>query len=400
MAKILLGVTGGIAAYKAIDVLRMLQRRGHDVTVVMTGTSTRFVGAATFAALSGNPVGTTMFGDAQAPGYNHLDVVRGNDLFLIAPGSANTIAHMVAGTAQGLLTSCYLAFEGPVLVAPAMNTRMYLHAATRENLARLVDRGVEIIPPGEGLLADGDSGLGRLADPETIVEAVEARLARGAGEWAGRRVLVAAGGTREPIDAVRYVGNRSSGKMGDALAAAALARGAEVTMIASNLAVPRRAGVRYVDAPTAGDVHAAALAEAQAADVVIMATAVADYRPVAEVDGKIDKSCGATLNLDLERTEDVLTHIVANRQAGQVIVGFAAEHGADGLARAREKRTRKGVDLLVYNDVSSDGVGFESDSNEVTIIGPDGTEQTVPRTSKAACAERILDTVASLVARP
>lgn len=396
MANILLGVTGGIAAYKAIDVLRMLQRRGHDVTVVMTGTSTRFVGAATFAALSGNPVGTTMFGDTDAPGYNHLDVVRGKDLFLVAPASANTIAHMVAGTAEGLLTSCYLAFENPVLVAPAMNTRMYLHAATRENLARLAERGVEIIPPGDGLLADGDTGLGRLADPEAIVAAVEERLAGGVGEWAGRRVLIAAGGTREPIDAVRFVGNRSSGKMGDALAAAALGRGAEVTMVASNLAVPQRARVRYVDAPTAREVHTAVRAEAPEADVVIMATAVADYRPVAGVDGKIDKSADAALKLDLERTEDVLTDVVAHRRAGQVIVGFAAEHGPEGLARAREKRTRKGVDLLVYNDVSVDGIGFESETNEVTIIG-DASEAKVARTAKAQCAERIMDAVATLL---
>lgn len=392
MAKILLGVTGGIAAYKAIDVLRMLQRRGHDVTVVMTRTSTRFVGAATFAALSGNPVGTTMFGEADAPGYNHLDVVRGKDLFLIAPASANTIAHMVMGTAEGLLTSCYLAFEGPVLVAPAMNTRMYLHAATAENIARLVARGVEVVPPGEGLLADGDTGLGRLADPDVIVAAVEARLAGGGGAWAGRRVLITAGGTREPIDAVRYVGNRSSGKMGDALAAAALARGAEVTMIASNLAVPRRLGVRYLDAPTARDLREAARAEAPTADVVIMAAAVADYRPVAPADGKIDKSADDRLRIEMERTDDVLSELVANRRPGQVVVGFAAEHGPDGLARARGKRARKGVDILVHNDVSQEGVGFEGDDNAITIIG-DRSEEVVARTSKSACADRILDAV-------
>jgi phosphopantothenoylcysteine decarboxylase/phosphopantothenate--cysteine ligase len=397
VARILLGVTGGIAAYKAIDVLRMLQRRDHDVTVVMTRTSTRFVGAATFAALSGNPVGDTMFGDVSSPGYNHLDVVRGRDLFLIAPASANTIAHMVAGTAQGLLTSCYLAFEGPVLVAPAMNTRMYLHAATRENLARLASRGVEIVPPGEGLLADGDVGVGRLADPEIIVAAVEARLARGAGAWAGRRVLVTAGGTREPIDAVRYVGNRSSGRMGDALAVAARARGAEVTMVAANLEVPRRPGIRYVDAPTAADLHRAALDELPAADIVVMAAAVADYRPVTAREGKIDKSAGATLSVPLERTEDVLTDLVARRRAGQVIVGFAAEHGPEGLARAREKRARKGVDLLVHNDVSVEGIGFGSEENQITILGPGDREDALPRMSKTACAERILDAVDALL---
>lgn len=397
MAGILLGVTGGIAAYKAIDVLRMLQRRGHDVTVVMTHTSERFVGAATFAALSGNPVGTTMFGAPDAPGYNHLDVARGKDLYLIAPASANTIAHMAAGTAQGLLTSCYLAFEGPVLVAPAMNTRMYRHPATEENIARLAARGVEILPPGEGLLADGDTGLGRLADPEVIVAAVEARLGSVQGGWAGRCVLITAGGTREPIDAVRYVGNRSSGRMGDALAAAALARGAEVTMVAANLEVPRRAGVRYVDAPTARELHGAARVEAESADVVVMAAAVADYRPVDPRQGKIDKSAEAALSVVLERTEDVLSDLVAHRRPGQVIVGFAAEHGPDGMARAREKRVRKGVDLLVHNDVSVEGIGFGGEDNEVTILGAGGVEETLPRMSKSACAERILDAVGALL---
>ncbi|MEW6583278.1 MAG: bifunctional phosphopantothenoylcysteine decarboxylase/phosphopantothenate--cysteine ligase CoaBC [Actinomycetota bacterium] len=397
MSEILLGVTGGIAAYKAVDVLRMLQRRGHEVTVVMTSTATRFVGAATFAALSGRPVGQSMFGDPGVPGYNHLDVVRGKDLFLIAPASANTIAHMAVGTAQGLLTSCYLAFEGPVLVAPAMNTRMYLHPATVDNLALLEARGAQIIPPGEGLLADGDVGPGRLAEPVDIVAAVEARLAAGGGGLRGRRVLVTAGGTREPLDAVRYVGNRSSGRMGDALAAAALARGAQVTMVAANIEVPRRPGVRYVDAPTAAELRVATLAEAGSADLVLMAAAVADYRPRDAHAGKIDKSAQGALTIELERTEDVLTEIVAGRRGGQVIVGFAAEHGAAGLARAREKRARKGVDVLVFNDVSQDGAGFGAADNEITIIGPGEAEEALPRMSKAACAERILDVAQTLL---
>ena len=397
MSEILLGVTGGIAAYKSIDVLRMLQRRGHEVSVVMTQTATRFVGPATFAALSGRPVGASLFGDASVPGYNHLDVVRGKDLFLIAPASANTIAHMATGTAQGLLTSCYLAFEGPVLVAPAMNTRMYLHPATADNLAVVASRGAEIIPPGEGLLADGDTGLGRLADPEDIVAAVEARLARGGGSLAGRTVVVTAGGTREPIDAVRYVGNRSSGRMGDAIAAAALGRGASVTMVASNLEVPRRPGIRYVEAPTAAELKAATLAEAATADLVVMAAAVADYRPVDAHEGKLDKSASGTLTIALERTDDILTELVAGRCDGQVVVGFAAEHGDTGLARAREKRARKGVDLLVFNDVSRPGSGFGAPDNEVTIIGPGDREESLPRMSKAACAERILDAAAPLL---
>jgi len=398
MSRILLGVTGGIAAYKAIDVLRGLQRGGHEVSVVMTRTSTHFVGAATFAALSGRPVGTNLFGDVGSPGYNHLDIVRDQDLFLVAPASANTIAHMAAGTAEGLLTSCYLAFGGPVLIAPAMNTRMYLHPATVDNLARLAARGVEIVPPGEGLLADGDVGIGRLASPAAIVEAVEARLARGSGPWAGRRVVVTAGGTREPLDAVRYIGNRSSGKMGEALARAALGRGADVTLVAANLEVPRSPGVRYVDAPTAADLHRVVLEEIATADLVIMAAAVADFRPTEPADGKIDKSQTDAITVALERTADILEDLVARRPPGQVIVGFAAEHGSDGLSRAREKRARKGVDLLVHNDVSRPGIGFGSDENEVTIIGPDG-EEALPRLTKAACAERILDAAGRLLVR-
>jgi phosphopantothenoylcysteine decarboxylase/phosphopantothenate--cysteine ligase len=208
---------------------------------------------------------------------------------------------------------------------------------------------------------------------------------------------VTAGGTREPIDAVRYVGNRSSGRMGDALALAARARGAEVTMVAANLEVPRRPGIRYVDAPTAADLHRAALDELSAADVVVMAAAVADYRPVAAREGKIDKSAGATLSVPLERTEDVLTDLVARRRDGQVIVGFAAEHGPEGLARAREKRVRKGVDLLVHNDVSVEGIGFGSEENQITILGPGDREEALPRMSKTACAERILDAVDALL---
>jgi phosphopantothenoylcysteine decarboxylase/phosphopantothenate--cysteine ligase len=375
-------------------------RRGHDVTVVMTASAQRFVGPATFAALSGRPVGTRLFGPEDRAGYDHLELARRADLALIAPASANTLARMAAGLGDGLLGSVLLAFPGPVLVAPAMNTRMYEHPATAANLRTLTDRGVGVVPPGEGLLADGEIGVGRLAEPREIVDAVVARL-RAAGRLAGRRVLVSAGGTREPIDAVRYVGNSSSGRMGFAVAEEAAARGAEVTVVCANVDLPRRAGIRYVEAPTAAALRDACLAEHAAADIVVMAAAVADYRPVDAHEDKLDKSAAAGMTIELERTEDVLSELVRRRPAGQAIVGFAAEHGPEGLARARAKRERKGVDVLVHNDVSVPGIGFSSDENEITIIGPGTDEQALPRAPKRVLAGAILDAAeAPLGARP
>lgn len=395
MASVLLGVSGGIAAYKAVDTLRALQRAGHDVRVVMTRGAAHFVGPATFAALSGHAVGTTLFADPTQPDYRHLELVRGADLMLVAPATANTIGRMAAGLGDDLLTSCYLAFTGPVLVAPAMNTRMWEHPGVRANIDTLAGRGVQIVPPGTGLLADGDVGEGRLAETEDIVAAVLVHLDAHGGTLAGRRVLITAGGTREPIDAVRYVGNRSSGKMGFALAEAARRRGATVTVIAANVDLPRDPQVRYCDAPTADALLASTRAEFAACDVLVMAAAVADFRPSAPADGKIDKSATDRLQIDLEPTTDILSALAAER-AHQVVVGFAAEHGAAGLARAREKRTRKGLDLIVHNDVSQPGIGFESDMNAVTIIGPDGDE-VIARASKAECAARILDAIAPLL---
>jgi phosphopantothenoylcysteine decarboxylase/phosphopantothenate--cysteine ligase len=390
VAEVLLGVSGGIAAYKSVDVLRILQRRGHEVTVVMTRAARRFVGPATFAALSGRPVGVDLFGAEESPGYDHLELARRADLLLVCPASANTIARMAAGLGDGLLGSVHLAFDGPVLIAPAMNTRMWLHSATGDNIALLRARGVEVVDPGSGLLADGETGVGRLAEPAAIADAVEARL-QGAGTLAGRRVLVSAGGTREPIDAVRYVGNRSSGRMGWAIAEAARRRGAAVTVLTSNVDLPRHPDIRYVDAPTAADLHDAALAAFPDCDVLVMAAAVADFRPASSRAGKIDKGAEGRLALDLEPTEDVLTDL-GRRRGRQVLVGFAAEHGAAGLARARAKRERKGLDLIVHNDVSVQGIGFGSAQNEITIIGQEG-EEALPRMSKDACAERILDAV-------
>jgi phosphopantothenoylcysteine decarboxylase/phosphopantothenate--cysteine ligase len=395
MAEVLLGVSGGIAAYKAVDLMRILQRRGHGVTVVMTRAARRFVGAATFAALSGRPVGVDLFGAEERPGYDHLELARRADLLLVAPASANTIARMAAGLGDGLLGSVHLAFDGPVVIAPAMNTRMWLHPATADNLALLATRGVQVVAPASGLLADGEVGVGRLADPAAIADAVDARLA-GAGTLAGRRVLVSAGGTREPIDPVRYVGNRSSGRMGWAVAEAARRRGADVTVLAANVDLPRHPDVRYLEAPTAADLRRAALDAFGSCDLLVMAAAVADFAPAAARAGKIDKGAEGRLALDLEPTADILSEL-AGRRDGQVVVGFAAEHGPDGLARARAKRARKRLDLIVHNDISADGVGFGSADNEITIIGADG-EETLPRMTKDACAERILDAVLPLLA--
>ena len=396
MATILLGVTGGIAAYKAIDTVRALGRAGHDVHVVMTRAAQRFVGPASFAALSGNRVAAGLFGNDDLPDYRHLDLARAADLMLVAPASANTIGRMAAGLADDLLTACYLAFTGPVLVAPAMNTRMWDHPATQANIATLVGRGVRIIPPGEGLLADGDVGAGRLAETHDIVVAVSRHLPGHDLPWTGRRVLVTVGGTREPIDAVRYVGNRSSGRMGMAVADAARDRGADVTVIAANVDLPRRADITYIDVETGADLLDAARVAFAQTNLLVMSAAVADYRPSSAIDRKLDKSASDRLDLTLEPTVDILATLTAAR-TGQIVVGFAAEHGAAGLERARQKRIRKHLDVIVHNDVAVAGIGFESGDNAITIIGPGDAEEVVPRTSKSRCAEHILDAVAPLL---
>lgn len=398
MAEILLGVTGGIAAYKSLDVLRILQRHGHGVNVVMTHTAERFVGSASFAALSGREVGTALFGDAEQPGYHHLEMNDGMDLMLVAPASANTLSQMATGAASSLLTSCYLAFRGPVVVAPAMNTSMWLHPATARNIATLRADGVHMVDPESGLLADGAVGPGRLAEPSAIVAAVEAVLGSATSrmDLSGKTVLISAGGTREPIDAVRYVGNRSSGRMGWALAAAARDRGADVVVVQANVDLPREGGIRYVDAPTAEAMRTACRAEFPACDMLIMCAAVADYRPVTAAEGKLDKSKSDALTVQMERTTDILAELASMRD-DQVLVGFAAEHGGEGLERARGKRTRKAVDIVVHNDAAVDGAAFEGPENIITIIGPGEAEAALPRMTKRECAERILDAAQPLV---
>lgn len=391
-----MAVSGGIAAYKSIDVLRILQRRGHDVVVLLSRSAERFVTAGTFSALSGNPVGTTLFPDSNQLDYDHLDAARTAEVMLVCPATAHTIAEMAHGLAGGLIGTTLLAFDGPVVVAPAMNPKMLTHPATADNLATLVARGVHIVPVAEGLLADGDQGPGRLADPVDVCDAVDAALSVGR-DLDGVRVLVTAGGTQEPIDAVRFVGNRSSGKMGWAVAEEAARRGAQVTVLACNVALARRSDITYIDTPTAGDLHAATTAHMADCDVLVMAAAVADYRPVDSVDGKIDKSASDGMTVRMEKTPDILSEVTAGRRAGQVIVGFAAEHGPDGLARARGKRARKGVDILVHNDISGAGIGFGADENAITIIGPGDSETAVARAPKRECARRIWQVVGPLV---
>jgi phosphopantothenoylcysteine decarboxylase / phosphopantothenate---cysteine ligase len=409
MARLLLGVSGGIAAYKALELVRLATRAGHAVRVIQTPTSERFVGTASFEAITGAPVLTSEFerdpargafpGD-QAPSHDpisHLQLVANADVFLIAPASANTIAKLAAGLADNLLTSAALAARCPLVVAPAMNDAMYAHAATQESLRVLRERGVRIVDPGVGELASkGEYGVGRLAEPSELLAACEAVLApHASASLAGLRVLVTAGGTREPIDAVRYVGNRSSGRMGYALAEEAARRGAAVTVIAANVVLPRAAGVTYRPVETAAELAAACADEFSHCDVLLMAAAVADFRPAAPAEGKIKKDADAPDTIALERTPDVLAGLTGERRAGQTIVGFAAEHGEGALGYAREKLRRKGLDAIVLNDVSQPGIGFDAEQNEVVIVTPEG-ERPVARAAKRAVAAAILDEVLRL----
>jgi phosphopantothenoylcysteine decarboxylase/phosphopantothenate--cysteine ligase len=405
MARLLLGISGGIAAYKALEVVRLATKAGHAVRAVQTPTAQRFVGAASFAALTGSPVLTDeferdpargAFPDQDPPSHDpasHLELVRNADAYLVAPASANTIAKLAHGLADNLLTSAALAATCPVLVAPAMNHHMWQHPATQANLTLLRERGVIVIEPGTGALATKHEwGTGRLAEPADLLAAVEAVLPAGARPWDGLKVLITAGGTREPIDAVRYVGNRSSGRMGFAVAEEAAALGAEVTVIAANVGLARHPRVRYVDVETAAELRDACLAEFPAADVLVMAAAVADFRPAVAVAGKVKKTGRDELKLVLERTEDVLSGLSAIRRPGQTLVGFAAEHGADAVAYGRDKLTRKGLDAVVVNDVSQPGIGFDSTENEVVILTAAG-EEAVPRGTKAEVGRAMLAVV-------
>jgi len=405
--RILLGVCGGIAAYKAVELTRLALKAGHSVRVVQTEAATRFVGRDTFAAITGAPVLVTEFepdplrgafpGDP-APEHaplSHLALVERADAFAVAPASANTLAKLAHGQADNLLTAAALACRRPLIVAPAMNNAMYEHAATQANLATLRERGVVVLEPGTGPLGSpGEFGIGRLPEPPELLAAIERELSRDRS-LDGLKVLVTAGGTREPIDAVRFVGNRSSGRMGLALAQEAQRRGANVTVVAANVSIPRPPGLEYVDVQTAAELADACAARFESCDALLMAAAVADYRPAHAHAGKLKKDAtGETLKLDLTRTEDVLSGLAARKREGQLVVGFAAEHGDAALAYGREKLARKGLDAIVVNDVGGEGVGFESPDNEVWIVTAQ-EERHVPKESKARIAAAILDAVLS-----
>jgi phosphopantothenoylcysteine decarboxylase/phosphopantothenate--cysteine ligase len=382
VARVLVGVTGGIAAYKACELVRLLVKDGHDVTPILTLDAERFVTVHTFEALARKEAARDL--------YPHL---ADADLLVIAPLSANTLAKLAHGFADNVLTQAALAVRGPVLLAPAMNVRMWEHPATQANLRLLVDRGVHVIGPEEGELAEGEHGPGRMSEPETIFARC-LELLGADGPLRGKRVLVSAGGTREPLDLVRFVGNRSSGKMGVAVAREARRRGGDVTLVASNLAVEPPEGVEVVQAPSAADLAREVLARDDA-DLVVMAAAVADYRPAEPAGDKRSKSA-ETWTVDLAPTDDVLAELGRRRRNGQVLVGFAADEGEEGLVRARTKMANKGGNLFVYNDVSRSDIGFESDWNELVLITQAG-ERVVSRRSKEECAVAILDEVEALL---
>jgi phosphopantothenoylcysteine decarboxylase / phosphopantothenate---cysteine ligase len=388
--RVLLGVTGSIAAYKACELVRLLVQDGHEVLPVLTPEAEGFVTPQTFAGLARQePL-------RERELYPHLTRV---DLLVVAPLSANTLAKLAHGLADNVLTEAALAFRGPFLVAPAMNVRMWEHSATRANVATLRERGVEFVGPESGELAEGESGAGRMAEPATILERIRELSGKspapgGAGGLAGKRVLVTAGGTREPLDCVRFLGNRSSGRMGIALADEARRRGADVTLLLANGSVVPPAGIEVVEAPTAADLARETLARADA-DVVLMAAAVADYTPREPIGGKRPKS-KEPWTITLDPTDDILAELARRRTNGQVLVGFAADEGESGLERAREKFAVKGGNFFVFNDVSRSDIGFDAEDNEVVLVSERG-ERKVGKRSKPEVAAAILDEVATFL---
>jgi phosphopantothenoylcysteine decarboxylase / phosphopantothenate---cysteine ligase len=395
VALIALGVSGGIGAYKSVEVARGLQKRGHDVTAILTRPARRFVGELTFEAITRRRVITSQFAPGANADIEHISLATDIALLLVAPATANVIGKFANGIADDFLSSLYLATRAPVLMAPAMNTHMLEHEAVRRNLSLLSDRGVRFVEPGSGYLACGWIGKGRLAEPDDIVEAAHQLLQSGAS-LAGRLVVVTAGPTYEDIDPVRYIGNRSSGKMGYALAAEAMRRGARVVLVSGPSAQPPPSGVEFVGVRSAAEMHAAVDAHAWDADIVVMSAAVADYTPESRAGRKIEKIDGP-LELTLVRTVDILAALGKARGVATrpVLVGFAAESG-DPVARGREKLVRKRVDMIVANDISRSDAGFDSDSNAATLITPDGAES-FPLGSKAALASVILDRAGAML---
>ena len=411
MARILLGVTGGIAAYKAVELVRLATGAGHSVRVIQTPASLNFVGRATFEGVTGAPVLVDEFEPDPARGafpgdpasdhspISHLELVTRADVLVVAPASANTIAKLAGGLADNLLTTAALANTAPLVVAPAMNSRMYEHPATRANLELLRSRGARVVDPGSGRLASrGEWGVGRLAEPAEILAAVEELLSEYTPRSLdGLRVLVTAGGTREPIDSVRFIGNRSSGRMGVALAEEASKRGADVTLVSANVTIPRPAGIEEVTVETTAELDAAVREHFPGCDVLIMAAAPADFRAT-PVEGKLSREGEDGIVLELSPTTDIVAAVAAERRPNQTVVGFAAEHGEGALERGRSKLSRKGLDAVVVNDISRPEIGFDSAENEVTIVLADG-EREVGRRPKPEVAAAVLDEVESLRAR-
>lgn len=397
VALIALGVCGGIGAYKAVEIARGLQKQGHDIAAIMTRSAAKFVGPVTFEAITRRRVITDQFAEGANSDIEHIALATDASLLLISPATANIIGKFAHGIADDFLTSLYLATRAPVLMAPAMNTNMLEHPAVRANMAALAARGVRFVEPGQGFLACGWIGKGRLAEPEDVVAAADA-IVRGSGSLSGRFVVITAGPTYEDIDDVRYIGNRSSGKMGYALAAEAKRRGARVLLVSGPSALPDPDGIEIVRVRSAAEMHSAVMAHAEQADIAIMAAAVADYTPRQRSAGKIEKSDGP-MALDLVRTRDILADLGAMRRAadGKVLIGFAAQSG-DPTAAAREKLTRKQADMIVANDISRTDAGFDTDTNAVFLVTADGTDA-VPLSSKAQIAGVILDRAESLLSR-
>lgn len=398
MARVVLGVAGGIAAYKSAYLLRLLTEAGHDVRVVPTASALRFVGAATFEALSHHPVTSEVFDDVDQ--VAHVRIGQEAELILVVPATADLLARTVHGRADDLLAATLLVARCPVLLAPAMHTEMWQHPATMANVATLRGRGVLVLPPAHGRLTGSDTGPGRLPEPADLADLAELVLRAGpealCPDLLGHRVLISAGGTREPLDPVRFLGNRSSGKQGLALARVAAARGAEVTLVTANVDAPVPAGARSITVTTAEQMRVEMLREAKQADVVVMAAAVADFRPRTVSPGKIKKSSTDPDPVALIRNPDILRELVTNRHAGQVLVGFAAETGDDQgsvLEHGISKLAAKGVDLLVVNEVGAE-VTFDRPDNAATILSSDGAQITVPRGPKAVLAARVWDLVA------
>ncbi|MBO0806327.1 MAG: bifunctional phosphopantothenoylcysteine decarboxylase/phosphopantothenate--cysteine ligase CoaBC [Nocardiopsaceae bacterium] len=400
MSRVILGVGAGIAAYKACELLRRLREAGHQVRVIPTGDALRFVGAPTWEALSGEPVATDVWTSVEE--VPHVRLGQGADLVVVAPATADLLARAAAGMASDLLTATLLTARCPVIFAPAMHTEMWEHPATQANVATLRARGAIVVDPAAGRLTGSDSGPGRLPEPAALFEIAEQTLSSltdRAGSLASRRVLISAGGTREELDPVRFLGNWSTGRQGYAFARAAVARGAEVTVVAANVELPDPAGAKVIPVVSAREMHAAMLAEAPGADIVVMTAAVADYRPVTRSERKIKKEAGPPSPVELTENPDILADLAARRAqsgpAAQVVVGFAAETDTDPDA-ARAKLARKGCDFLVVNQVGN-GLGFGTGDNEAVVLGADGSSAVIGRRSKDALAAAVLDLAAARI---